>query len=149
MSRQYVIATGTMALAAATAKTVIEIPTSSTATFQVVGLEIVFDTVIAGSCVIEWGTYTVTGTGTTATPFLYGQDQGPAANLGTVKIADSVEPTSFARGTLPSWVLPLPGMYSMLYPYGREMYQPISTLRALRMTSVGATNVFVNLTIEQ
>jgi hypothetical protein len=149
VARQYVIATGTIALAAGVAKTCIEIPTSATATFQVVGLEIVFSTVTAGSCVVEWGTYTVTGTGTTVTPFLYGQDQGPVANLGTVKIANSVEPTSFARGTLPSWVIPLPGMYSTLYPYGRELYQPISTLRALRLNSVGATNVFINLTIEQ
>jgi hypothetical protein len=148
MARQYVIATGTVALAATVAKTVIEIPTSSTATLQVIGLECVFDTVTAGSCVVEWGTYATTGTGTTVTPLLYGVDQGPAADVGTVKINDSAEPASFARGSLPSWVLPLPGMYSILYPYSRELYQPVSTLRALRMTSVGATNVFVNLTIE-
>jgi hypothetical protein len=98
---------------------------------------------------VEWGTYTVTGTGTTVTAQKYGADQGVAANLGTVKIADTVEPTSFARGTLPSWVIPLPGMYSILFPQGREMYQPVSILRAVRLTSTLACNVHINLYIEQ
>jgi hypothetical protein len=144
-----VIATGTMALVAATAKTVIEIPTGATAPFQVIGLEFSFSATAAGSCVAEWGTYTTTGTGTTVTAFKYGLDQGPAAILGTVKVIDTVEPTSFVRGTLPSWCIPLPGMYSILYPYGREFYRPLSVLSALRLTSTLACNVHVNLVIEQ
>jgi hypothetical protein len=115
----------------------------------VVGLEFSFSAAAAGSCVAEWGTYATTGTGTTVTLMKYGMDQGPAAILGTVKIADTVEPTTFARGTLPSWCIPLPGMYSILYPYGRELYQPISILRAIRLTSTLACNVHVNLVIEQ
>jgi hypothetical protein len=149
MGTQYVISTGSVALAAATPKTVIEIPTGSTAPYVVVGCEAMFDTVTPGSCVIEWGTYSTTGTGTTATPLLYGVDQGPVAILGTVKVNDSAEPSGFARGTLPSWVIALPGMYSTLTPYTRELYQPVSVNRALRFTSVLATNVIVNLVIEQ
>jgi hypothetical protein len=151
VATQYVISTGTIALTTTVPKTVIEIPTGSTAPFQVVGMELVFSTVNPGSCVVEWGTYSVTGTGTTVTPLLFGMDQGPAAILGTVKINDSAEPTSFARGTLPSWCVPLPGMMSVLYPYTRELYQPVSTLRALRLTATvtGGTNVQLNLTIEQ
>jgi hypothetical protein len=149
MATQYVIATGTMALSGTVPKTVIEIPTGATAPFIVVGLEVVFDTVTPGSCVTEWGTYATTGTGTTVTPLLYGCDQGPAAILGTVKINDSAEPATFARGTLPSWLIPLPGMYSTLTPYTREFYRPVSTLTALRLTASTATNVFVNLVIEQ
>jgi hypothetical protein len=149
VATQYVIATGSIALVAATAKTVIEIPTGSTAPFQVVGLEFSFSATAAGSCVAEWGTYATTGTGTTVTAQKYGMDQGPAAILGTVKIADTVEPTTFARGTLPSWVIPLPGMYSILYPYGRELYRPLSILSAIRLTSTLACNVHVNLVIEQ
>lgn len=143
------IATGSIALVAATAKTCIEVPTGSTAPFQTVGLEFSFSATAAGSVVVEWGTYTTTGTGTTVTPAKYGMDQGPTAILGTVKINDTVEPSGFARGTLPSWVIPLPGMYSILYPYGRELYQPISTNRAIRLTSTLACNVHVNLVIEQ
>lgn len=143
------IATGSIALVAGTAKTCIEVPTGSTAPFQTVGLEFSFSSTAAGSVVIEWGTYTTTGTGTTVTPAKYGMDQGPSAILGTVKINNTVEPAGFARGTLPSWVIPLPGMYSILYPYGRELYQPISTNRAIRLNSTLACNVHINLVIEQ
>jgi hypothetical protein len=149
VATQYVISTGSIALVAATAKTCIEIPTGSTAPFQAIGLEASFSATAAGSCVIEWGTYATTGTGTTVTAQKYGMDQGPVAILGTVKIADTVEPATFARGTLPSWVIPLPGFYSILYPYGREFYRPLSVLSAIRLTSTLACNVHLNLVIEQ
>lgn len=149
MATQYCVATQSCALVAATAKTVIEIPTGSTAPLTVIGLECSFSATAAGSAVVEWGTYTTTGTGTTVTPLKYGMDQGPAAIVGTVKIIDTVEPTGFAAGTLPSWVLPLPGMYSVLLPYAREFYQPLSVLRALRINSTLACNVRVNLFFEQ
>jgi hypothetical protein len=149
MATQYVIATGSVTLVAATAKTCIEIPTGSTLPFLVIGMEIMSSAAAAGTLTIEWGTYTVTGTGTTATPQKIGVDQSVAATLGTVKIIDTVEPTSFAVGALPTYVIPLPGMYSILYPYGREMYQPVSTLRALRATSTLASPVRINLYIEQ
>lgn len=149
MATQFVVATGSIALVAATAKTCIEIPTGATAPLTVIGLELSYSAAAAGSCVVEWGTYATTGTGTTVTAQKYGADQGVAANLGTVKIADTVEPSTFARGTLPSWVIPLPGMYSILFPQGREMYQPPSILRAIRLTSTLACNVHVNLYIEQ
>jgi hypothetical protein len=99
--------------------------------------------------VIEWGTYTTTGTGTTATPLKIGTDQSVAAVLGTVKILDTVEPSSFSAGTLPTYIIPLPGMYSIIWPFGRELYQPISVLRALRATSSIAAPVRINLYIEQ
>jgi hypothetical protein len=149
MATQYSISTGTIALVAATAKTCIEIPSGSTAPLTVIALELSFSHTAASSVVVEWGTFTTTGTGTTVTAFKYGMDQGPVAIVGTVKIADTVEPAGFARGTLPSWVFPLPGMYSAFHPYAREMYQPVSTNRALRLTAVGAGNVHINLVFEQ
>lgn len=151
MGTQFVVRTGAVALVAATAKTVVEIPTGAAQGFLVVGLEIGFTATAAGSAVYEWGTYTTTGTGTTVTPVLWGPIRdAPAAALGTVKIADTVEPTTFVlTGGLPSMGIPLPGMYSILYPAGREFYRPASTLSALRVTSTLACNVFVNLTIEQ
>jgi hypothetical protein len=148
VATQYSISSGSVTLVAATAKTVIEIPSSASSGFTVVALEVTSAATAAGTLVVEWGTYTTTGTGTTFTPLKYGTDQGVVANLGTVKVADSVEPSGFAAGTLPNWVIPLPGMYSILYPAGREFFQPISTLRCIRVTSSIAAPVRCNLVIE-
>jgi hypothetical protein len=150
MATQYNISTGSIALVANTAKVVIEVPTGSVAPYQVVAVEMGFTATLAGSVLVEWGTYTTTGTGTTVTPEKYGQDQGPSAILGTVKVNDTAAPAGFARGTLPAWRVPLPGgLYSVLFPYNREMYVPVSTNLALRLNSTRACNVHVTLTIEQ
>jgi hypothetical protein len=150
VAAQYLIPTGVQALVAATAKTVIECPTGSTADFTVVGIEFSFSAAAAGSAVCEWGTYTTSSTSaTTITAQKYGTNQGPVANLGTVKIAFVNEPTTFVRGVLPLWIIPLPGMYSAFFPQGREFYRPVSTLSAIRITSTLACNVSVNLIIEQ
>jgi hypothetical protein len=149
VARQYLITTGSVALVAATNKTVIELPTSSTASLVIIGLELSFSHTTAGSCVAEWGTFVTTGTGTAHTPLKYGSDQGVVANTGSVKINNTVEPGTFAAAGLPSWVIPLPGMYSVLYPSGREFFQAASVNRCLRLNSVLAGNVRVNLYIEQ
>ncbi len=148
MATQYSVSTGSVALVAATAKTCIELPSTSSAGITIIGMELSFSHTAAGSCVVEWGTYTTTGTGTTVTPLKYGTGQGVSANVGTVKVANSAEPSSFTAGTLPSWIIPLPGMYSVLYPAGREFFRPASTNSALRLTSVGAGNVRINLYFE-
>jgi hypothetical protein len=148
MANQFVVATGSVTLVAATAKTCIEFPTSATTPVIVTALEVMSASTSAGTLILEWGTFTTTGTGTTVTPQKWGADQSIAAIVGTVKIADSVEPTGFAVGTLPNYVIPLPGMYSVIYPFGREMYQPISTLRALRVTSSIASPCRINLYFE-
>lgn len=148
MANQFVISTGSVTTVAATAKTCIEIPSTATSPFIVFCLEVMSASTSAGTVVLEWGTYTTTGTGTTVTPQKWGADQSIAALVGTVKIADSIEPTGFATGTLPNYVIPLPGMYSIIYPFGREMYQPISVNRALRVTSSIASPVRINLYIE-
>lgn len=149
MAAQFVVATGAVALVAATPKTLIEIPTGAGQDFTVFGLEISFSAAAAGSCVVEWGTYATTGAGTTVTAAKYGTNQTVAAALGTVKIADTGEPTTFARGSLHGWIIPLPGMYSAFLPQPREFYRPASTLTALRLTSTLACNAWVNLMVEQ
>lgn len=148
MANQFVISTGSITTVLSTAKTCIEFPTSATTPVVVTELEVMSGATSAGTLILEWGTYTTTGTGTTVTPQKWGQDQSIAAILGTVKIANSVEPTGFAVGTLPNWIIPLPGMYSIIYPFGREMYQPVSILRALRVTTNPATTVRINLYFE-
>src|SRR6185437_2570511 len=147
MALQYCIGTGSVSLTAATAKTLIEIPTGASMPFVVYCMEITSGATSAGALTLTWGTYATTGTGTTVTPQKIGPDQSLAATLGTVKIADTVEPASFTVGQLPTYLLPLPGMYSILYPFGREIYQPISTLRALRATSTITTTAALNLYI--
>jgi hypothetical protein len=149
VATQYVIRTGTTALVAATAKVVIELPTGSTQGLTVIGLEVFFSAASAGSCQVEWGTFTTTGTGTTLTAQKYGVDQGVVAVLGTVKINNTANPAGFAAAGLPSWVMPLPGSYSMLLPQWREMFQPASVNRCLRLTSTLGTDTRVNLYIEQ
>ena len=148
MANQFVVSTGSVTTVASTAKTCIEIPTSATTPIIITCLEVMSAATSAGTLTLEWGTFTATGTGTTVTPQKWGQDQSIAAIVGTVKIADTVEPSGFAVGTLPNFVIPLPGMYSIIYPFGREMYQPISTNRALRVTSTIASPVRINLYFE-
>lgn len=147
MANQFVVSTGSVTLVANTAKTCIELPTSATTPIVITALEVMSAATAAGSLVVEWGTYTVTGTGTTVTAQKWGQDQSIAAIMGTIKVANTVEPTSFAA-IQPNWVIPLPGMYSIIYPFGRELYQPISTLRALRANSTLASPVRINLYFE-
>jgi hypothetical protein len=149
MATQYAINAIQPTMVANTAKTILEIPSSATAGFLVVAMEVMSAvTTPAGTLIIEWMTYTTGGTATAFTPLKYGSDQGVVANLGAVKVAHSAEPTGLAAGTLPSWVVPLPGMYSIVYPSGREFFQPISTLRAIRLTSSVAAAVRLNLVIE-
>ena len=149
MATQYAVCTGTLALTAGIKKTAIEIPSNSTMGITIIGLELSFSHTAAGSVQVEWGTYASSGTATTVTPLKYGTGQGVAAVVGTVKVINTIEPTTPVYGTLPSWVIPLPGMYSVLYPAGREFFQPASVLRMLSLTSVLAGNARVNLYFEQ
>jgi hypothetical protein len=153
MALQYCIATGAVTLAANTPKTMIEIPTGASAPFVIYLMEIATGTITAvASLTVQWGTYTTTGTGTTVTPLKIGVDQSVAAILGTVKIAETSNGAGFTAGAFPQLLLPLPGMYSISYPFGREPYQPISTLRALQLTNTStlySTTCTVNLYIEQ
>lgn len=149
MASQYSISTNSTTMVAATAKTVIEIPTGSTMPIQIIGLEIMSGATAAGTLIAEWMTYVTTGTGTTVTPQKFGIDQSVAAIMGTCKINDTVEPGTLAVGTLPTWIIPLPGMYSILYPYGREFYQPISVNRCLRLTSSLASPTRTTIVFEQ
>jgi hypothetical protein len=147
VANQFVVSTGSVTLVAATAKTCIEFPTSATTPIVVTCLEVMSAASAAGSVVVEWISYLTSGTGTTVTPQKWGPDQSIAAIMGTVKVANSVEPGTISV-LQPNWVIPLPGMYSIIYPFGREMYQPVSALRGLRVTSTIASPVRINLYFE-
>jgi len=150
MARQYIIPTGPIALTAAANKTILEFPTNASDVLVIYAVEISFSATAAGSCTVTWGTFTTTGTGTTVTPGKIGIDRSIAAVVGTVKIADTVEPSGFAAAVdMPSLVIPLPGMYSILYPQGRELYRPASINTCLRVNSTLACNVFLTICFEQ
>lgn len=147
MALQYLISTGSVALTT-TIKTLIECPSSSTVPFVVYSLEIGASFTAAGWILLSWWSFTTTGTGTTITPLKWGVDQSVAAITGTIKVADSAEPTGTLT-MLSSLYIPMPGMYAIIYPFGRETYVPISTLRCLRVTANVACNATINMCIEQ
>lgn len=149
MAVQYTVPTGTVALTAATARVVMELPTGSSMGLSMIGLDITLSATAVGTCIAEWMTYATTGTATTVTPSKLGVDQGPAAMVGTVKVNHTVAPGTLAAGGLPNWILPLPGMYSIAAPLGREFYWPLSTLRCLRLTSTLTCNANVDVFFEQ
>lgn len=148
MALQYLIPTGAITMVANTIKTAIECPASAVAPYVVYKMEVSSQATVAGFITISWWTYGTTGTGTTVTPQKWGVDQSVAAIMGTVKVADSVEPTGTLT-LLSTLYLPLPGMYSIVDPFGREGYVPPSQLRCLRLTSSVASPAAVNLYIEQ
>jgi hypothetical protein len=150
MAAQFIVPTGSIALTAAANKTILEFPTGSSMPAVLYAVELSFSAQAAGSCTATWGTFTTTGTGTTVTAGKVGMDRSFAAVMGTIKIADTVEPSGFAAATdMPSLVIPLPGMYSIIYPQGRELYRPVSINTCLRVNSTLACNVFMTLLFEQ
>jgi hypothetical protein len=146
--RRYYIAWDGIALVAATAKTILELPTGSTLDVDIDEVFVGFDyanSTTLGSCKIQWGTFTTTGTGTAATPAPYSENR-VASLVSSAKVADTVEPTGFSQGTLgantfrPSIYVPLPGIHAWQAPTEKELYVPVSTNYALRLTSTVACN---------
>jgi hypothetical protein len=144
--RRYYIAWDAIGLVAATAKTILELPSTAAQDISIDEVFIGFDyanSATLGSCKIQWGTFTTTGTGTTATPAPYCENR-IASVLTACKVADTVEPTGFTQGALgaatfrPSITVPLPGMHAWQAPTEAELYVPVSTLYALRLTSTVA-----------
>lgn len=115
-----------VALTAATAKTVLELPTITNVPILIDEIFIGSKASAAGDMLLEFGVFTTTGTGTALTPQPWGSDQG-ASKLTTGKIADTVEPTGFTVGTLggtirPTINWPLPGYFAWQAQAGKEYY---------------------------
>jgi hypothetical protein len=144
---QYIITTGTVALAAATAKTVIELTSNANLPPEWIAVDITFDGVNASAVPVkaDFCTYTATGTGTAYTPKRFGQALGTAST--TAKINDTVEPTTPV--VLFSWYLPPTSGISFQWPLGRELFQAVSIVQGIRLTAPAAVNAIVNLTIEE
>jgi hypothetical protein len=147
MTVQYVTTTGATALVAATAKTMIEVSSTANVPCEWVACEIMFDGVTASAVPVrvDFCTYTATGTGTGYTPKKLGQAVGTAQS--TVKINDTVEPST--PTILFSWYVPPTSGIWYQWPLGRELFQNVSTVQGIRLTSPAVVNAIVNLTIEE
>lgn len=147
MATQYAITTSNVALAAATAKTLIEGVSTANVPPEWIALDITFDGVTATAVPVrvDFCTYAATGTGTTYTPKRLGQAVGNPAS--TWKINDTVEPTT--PTILFSWWIPPTSGIMYQWPLGRELFHPVSTIQGIRLTAPAAVNAIVNLTIEE
>lgn len=147
MTVQYAVTTGAVALTAATAKTVVEVTTTANVPCEWISVDIMFDGVTATAVPVrvDFCTYAATGTGTAYTPKRLGQAVGSPAS--TVKINDTVEPTTPV--ILFSWYIsPTSGLLYQ-WPLGRELFHNVSTIQGIRLTAPAGVNAIVNLGIEE
>jgi hypothetical protein len=149
VSVQYSVSNGLTALAAATAKSIVEINPGSSIPAELVALDVSSSYLTSGtpiSLLVELGTASATGTGSSYTPKKFGQAVGTA--LSTVKINDTVEPTSFV--TAVAWELVIPaGPFCYQWPLGREYFLAVSSVNVVRLTASAVCSVIVNAIFEE
>lgn len=140
MPAVYYLAWPSTALAAATAKTIVELPTPANVSVEILELVVGVDVSVAGNVNIQWGTFTTTGTGTAATPQKWRGDRTIDSGVVAAKIADTVEPAGFSQGTAgavlyPALLVPLPALPFFQWPLDAEFAVPESTNFGIRLTS--------------
>lgn len=136
------------ALTAATAKTVLELPTPANVAILIEDLVLTFDIEAAGSVRAELGQFTTTGTGTSVAAGTiqkqYGNPNIDSA-ITALKINDTVEPSGFTRvrdtnANWPGFYVPTPGIFPFQWPLGGEFEITESVNFALRLNSTDAGN---------
>lgn len=147
MTVQFITTAGPTALTAATAKTMIEVSTTANVPCEWISVDIMFDGVTASAVPVrvDFCTFAASGTGTGYTPKRLGQAVGTAAS--TVKINDTVEPTT--PTVLFSWYVPPTSGIWYQWPLGRELFQNVSTVQGIRLTAPAGVNVITNLVVEE
>jgi hypothetical protein len=151
MTAQYNVTTGLTALVANTAKTFIEItPESAGNPAELIALRVSSSYLTVGTplaLIVEVGTYSATGTGSSFTPKRVGQAVGTAKSV--VKINDTVEPAGFTA--IDVWDLVLPGdRLDYLWPLGREFFLGAGTVSGVRLTApVGTPSCRVTAWFEE
>lgn len=148
MAEQYSVTASGVALAAATAKTVVELATGSTIDNAVLSLDISFNgaTSTATPVLVEIITSTATGTGTAGTLNRVGQNQGRAA-LTTAKTNLTVEGTG--PTVVWSWYVPPTSGLSYVWPLGRELAMPPSKFLGVRCTAPAAVSAACTVVVEE
>lgn len=151
MARVYGVTTGIgtpIALAAATAKTIIEVAAGAAACADIVQASVSFDASTAAAGIkVELVRYTTTGTGTAYTPTRYNAAAQMMASVCTAKTNDTVEPGT--PTVLEAWYVPNTAGQFWQLPLGREVSLPPSTLIGLRVTSAAIVNCSGNLLFEE
>lgn len=147
MTVQFVTHSGPVALAAATAKTVVVGTTTANTPCEWIACDITFDGVTSTAVPVlaEFVTYATSGTGTSTTPGRLGQAIGAAQT--TWKVNNTVEPTTPV--VLFSWLIPPTSGLWYQWPLGRELFHNVSTNMGVRLTAPAAVNVRVNVTSEE
>lgn len=114
---------------AGTARTVIEIATGANHPPEWCELAIA-NMAASGYTVVEYCTYTATGTGTAYTPKKHGQAVGTAES--TAKVNMTVE----GAGAAVLWteIYANPFSIRVQYPFGRELFEATSSFMGLRLT---------------
>ncbi len=147
--RKYFVSWDSTALTAATAKTIIELPTIANMDYEIVELVIGSDASTAGNLKIEFGKFTTTGTGTAVAQAdvqqFSGGDPAIDSTATALKIKDTVEPTGFTNVAInnalyPSLLIPLPMYFPFQWPLNEGFVIPESTNFGIRLTSSITTN---------
>jgi hypothetical protein len=147
MAEQYAVSNGSVALVAATAKTLVELTTIATMDAAWIGFDISFDASGTGTNVkVEIVSYAASGTGTAYTPTRLGGNQG-RASLSTAEINSTVEPTT--PTVLLTWYVPLNSGFSYVWPLGRELQMSVSKVYGIRVTAPSIVNAACNLYFEE
>ena len=149
MAVQFSVTNGLTALAAATAKTMVEMNPGANTPAELISFDISSSYLTAATPItllVELVAYTGTGTGTAFTPRRYGQAVGAASTV--VKINDTVEPAGAT--VVAGWELILPtGPFSYQWPLGREYLLNTATFNGIRLTASAVCSALVNCTIEE
>lgn len=148
--RKYYVAWAGVSLAAATAETILELPTVANMEAELCELVIGFDMSSAGSALVEFGTYASAGSGgTAATPQKFLGDRTVDSAITGARYGDTTEPSTFTNGTAgslyPSLRIPLPAYLPFQWPLQEGFTIGESTNFALRVTSsvAGTSNGWV------
>lgn len=142
--RLFSVATGSTALVASTAKTVIELATGATVTNAWAQFDVCFNGVTATAVPVlcEIVRYTATGTGTTYTPNKIGAAQDVAA-VTTAKINDTVEPST--PTVLAAYFIPPTSGLTLPFIVQPQVGMVGSQFQGLRLTAPAVVNYVANL----
>jgi hypothetical protein len=148
----YTVNTGTVALVAATAKTVLNVIAPASFGIVLVGFEVSFDGVTAAAApvLVEVGQCSQGGAGTPAgSPPTPVQGRGQTIAHGcTISFNYSAEPTTI----VPSydwWLDPYKGVFDRMWPLGRELEQTVSKGIVARLTAPAGVNCRVSMEWER
>jgi hypothetical protein len=153
MAAGYVLRTaGTVALTAATAKTIVNVIAGTTALFRICELSVSFDgaTATAVPATVDLCASTQAGAGTPGSSPAPTQIRGPTRTVQAAgRLAYSAEPTVLT--VLKSWLVPVfNGLFVIQFPLGREPEQIVSANAYLiRVTAPAVVNVMGYLEIEE